>query len=88
MPENKSRRELALLAAGGIVGTALVATAGRSALAANQPRMEQAKGLLIQALQQLEHADSDKGGFRVAAIKSIRMAIEQVDAGMHYDDTH
>lgn len=87
MSEPKSRRELALLAAGGLVGSALATTVVRSAMA-DQPKMERARDLLRDAYHVLEEASADKGGYRAAALKSIQEAIEQVEAGMRYADTH
>jgi hypothetical protein len=87
MSEPKSRRELALLAAGGLVGSALATTSVRSAKA-DQPKMERAEELLKDAYHVLEEASADKGGYRASAMKTIREAIEQVQAGMRYDATH
>jgi len=86
MSEPKTRREIALLATGGLVASALVAYARPAA--ALQPNMERAKASLIEALHFLEMADSDKGGYRVAAMKACKTAIAEVDAGMRYDATH
>jgi hypothetical protein len=87
MSEPKSRRELALLAAGGLVGSALATTIVRSA-SADQPKMERALELLRDAHQVLEEAAADKGGYRAQALKTIETAIEQVEAGMRYAADH
>jgi hypothetical protein len=90
MSEKKSRREIALLAAGGLVGTVLATTASRPAKAvgSGQPKMEQARQFLEQALRALDEAANDKGGYKFAAMKKVREAIDQVDAGMRYSATH
>ncbi len=87
MSAPKTRRELGLLATGGLVASALAATAARPA-AARQPIMEQARATLGEALHLLETAETDKGGYRAAAIRSVKEAIAQVDAGMRFSDTH
>ena len=86
MSEPKTRRELGILATGGLVASALVATSRPAA--ARQPNMERARASLADALHFLETAEADKGGYRVAAIKSVKEAIGQVDAGIHFADTH
>ena len=86
MSAPKTRRELGLLATGGLVASALV-VASRPA-AARQPIMEQARATLGDALHLLEAATADKGGYRVAAIRSVKEAISQIDAGMRFDETH
>ena len=87
MSAPKTRRELGLLATGGLVASALAVTS-RPAAAARQPIMEQARASLADALHLLETATADKGGYRVAAIRSVKEAIAQIDAGMRFDDTH
>jgi hypothetical protein len=86
MSEPKTRRELGILATGGLVASALVATSRPAA--ARQPNMERARASLADALHFLETAEADKGGYRVAAIKSVKEAISQVDAGMRFAETH
>ncbi len=88
MSAPKTRRELGLLATGGLVASALAASYSKPAAAARQPIMEKARATLGEALQLLERATADKGGYRLAAIRSVKEAIAHVDAGMRYDDTH
>ena len=87
MSQMKSRRELGLLATGGAIAAALVVNA-KSASAEPQPVMAQAREGLVNALETLRHATTDKGGHRVKAMKLIEGAIAEVDAGMRYDDLH
>lgn len=88
MSELKTRRELALLATGGLVASGLVAGYAKTAAAGPQPNMEHAKGALFEALKFLQVADSDKGGHREAATSLIQQAIGEIDAGIRYSDTH
>lgn len=52
------------------------------AFAMPQPNMEAALGYLQQAKGSLEHAEHNKGGFRVKAIGSIDQAIAAVREGI------
>ena len=54
----------------------------------DQPHMQAALEALQQAKHQLEEAKHDKGGHRVAAIKSIDAAIYQVKEGMEAGEKH
>jgi hypothetical protein len=67
---------------------ALVVLAVSMQTYAAQPHMEAALASLLQAKQNLEMASHDKGGYRVAAMKSIDQAIAQVRAGIEYDRSH
>jgi hypothetical protein len=87
MSAPKTRRELGLLATGGLVASALAASYSKPA-AARQPIMEQARASLAEALHFLETAEADKGGYRVAAIRSVKEAIAHVDEGMRFAETH
>lgn len=62
--------------------------AGNNAAAPDQPNMVKARESLQKALDNLEKATADKGGFRVRAIKQVKDAIAQVNAGIEYDRTH
>ena len=53
-----------------------------------QPHMRDALSLLQDARAELERADADKGGHRVAAIGKVDEAIAEVRAGMEYSRTH
>ena len=48
----------------------------------DQPHMERALQLLMDARSDLEKATTDKGGFRVQAINLIKQAIEEVKMGI------
>jgi len=59
-----------------------------SVWAEKQPHMKSALEGLRQAKAQLEKAEPDKGGHRVEAIKLIDQAIQEVKAGIEYDNEH
>ena len=73
---------------------ALLATAlGRDALVGSadadpQPNMRAALDSLRSGLASLERATPDKGGHRVKAISLTKQAIEQVEAGIKFDNRH
>jgi hypothetical protein len=54
----------------------------------DQPHMQAALEALQQAKHHLEEAKHDKGGHRVAAIKSIDAAINHVKEGMESGEKH
>jgi hypothetical protein len=56
------------------------------ALADRQPAMEKALDHLEAAKDALQNATEDKGGHRVKAIKFVKKAINQVEAGIKYDN--
>ena len=58
------------------------------AYAESQPHMREAIRLLRDARAQLDKAEADKGGHRVAAIARVDEAIVQVQAGIDYDNGH
>ncbi|HVV86090.1 MAG TPA: hypothetical protein VHE35_23685 [Kofleriaceae bacterium] len=59
-----------------------------SATSAPQPMMRKALASLMTARTQLEKATADKGGHRVKAIELVNQAIDEVKAGIEYDNTH
>jgi hypothetical protein len=64
-----------LLAGGGLIG---------SAMAVEQPRMENALSALKSAQYQLNYANADKGGHRNAALNYTNLAIQQTREGIQY----
>ena len=60
--------------------------AGRAS--ADQPHMQAALDHLRAAKVELEAADPDKGGHRVAALKLVNKAITQVEEGIGYAREH
>jgi hypothetical protein len=52
--------------------------------AADQPHMVAAREHLLRARVELERADADKGGHRVAALRRVGEAIAEVEAGIAY----
>lgn len=55
---------------------------------ARQPHMRAALEHLQQAQEQLKMAEDDKGGHRVKAEQHVQQAINEVNAGIQYDNTH
>ncbi len=53
-----------------------------------QPAMRAALAELKAAERNLEKATPDKGGHRKKALKLVRKAIHQVEAGLRYDNRH
>lgn len=53
-----------------------------------QPQMEAALSSLKVARDHLKNATHDKGGHRVKALELTNLAIEQVEKGIAYDNTH
>jgi len=73
----------------GIVLTlALMSLAPQHLYAEEQPHMQAALQHLRAAAEELEKADRDKGGHRVQALNLTRQAINHVQAGIQYDNTH
>jgi len=68
-------------------GLALSLTVG-SAISAPQPMMKKALVNLQAAKTNLEKATPDKGGHRVNAINLVNQAIDEVKAGIAFDNTH
>jgi hypothetical protein len=54
----------------------------------DQPNMVAARNLLTASIGNLNRASADKGGYREEALRLVRAAIAQVDAGIEYDRTH
>ena len=56
---------------------------------ADQPAMHKARELANQAHEVLKNnATEDKGGHRVAAMKLLKQAVEEINAGIEFDKTH
>jgi hypothetical protein len=87
MSQMKSRRELALLATGGVIAAGVIAGAG-PALAERQPTMVRARASLNDALEFLRRAADDKGGHKINAMHLIEQAIAEVNAGIEFANTH
>jgi hypothetical protein len=71
----------------------VVALLGGSAVAdrarrQEQPQMEAALTSLKDARNHLDKATADKGGHRVEALKHVNAAIDEVEKGIAYDNTH
>ena len=82
MSQELSRRQMAaVVAAGGLLASALPAKA-------YQGNMERALGSLRDALDLLRDATANKGGHRERAIELIRGAIAEVKAGIDFAAEH
>ena len=79
------RHVLAPIAAVTVTG-ALLPLVAEDASAEMQPMMLAAQQSLIQAREQLQRATADKGGHRVRAIRLIELALNEVDAGIRFDN--
>ena len=66
--------------------SAAIASAATLAFADKQPKMHDAMRHLEEARDSLKDATSDKGGHRVKAIKLVNEAIDEVKAGIAFDD--
>jgi hypothetical protein len=74
-----------------LAGTLALVTGGnmiRSAEAEDQPHMRAALVTLKTAAEQLEKATPDKGGHRVKAMALTAQAIDEVKAGIEFDNKH
>ena len=59
-----------------------------SATPVDQPHMMNARAFLQNALDNLNRASADKGGYREQAMNLTRQAISEVNAGIEYDRRH
>ncbi len=84
MSENTMTRRRALFAVAGAASAAAAVTAH----AELQPAMQRALASLYDAHSKLMMATADKGGHRVVALGYINKAIQQVNLGIHRDNTH
>ncbi len=79
---NISRKQFAAILGGALIAGGL---AGGVAQAEYQGHMMQARRVLLAARHQLQIADRDKGGHRIAALRAVNEALRQVDIGIRYD---
>lgn len=66
----------------------VLGTGGNDASAEPQPHMKEALETLRTARAQLDKATADKGGHRAKAIVLTDQAIDEVKAGVEFDDAH
>jgi len=73
-----------------MVGTAAASlvVASTGSAVAYQGNMERALGSLQEALVDLHHASSDKGGHKGRAIALIQQAMNEVQAGINFAAQH
>ena len=77
------------LAVAGVVTAVGFSVFGAGAAYAVQQHMVTAKDHLNQGLSELQIPDpGDSGGHREQAIEMVRMAIDEVDAGIDYAELH
>jgi hypothetical protein len=77
------------LAVAGVITAAGFSILGAGAAYAIQPHMVSARDHLNQSLSDLQIADpSDSGGHREQAIEMVRLAIDQVNAGIDFAELH
>jgi hypothetical protein len=76
--KNQTNTTMNLLTRTTLIVTASIAMLG----SAHAGGMQKA----IEALE--DKATTDKGGHRVAAIKQLKAALEQIEAGVEFDQTH
>jgi hypothetical protein len=70
------------------VAFALLMMAPTGTSRADQPHMQSALDALRTAETQLNQADPDKGGHRASALKHVREAIRETEAGIRFDRKH
>jgi uncharacterized protein YukE len=58
------------------------------AFSEKQPHMRQALTALENAQTSLKQASADKGGHRAKALEHIKSAIDEVQAGIDFDNKH
>ena len=77
------------LAVAGAITAAGFSILGAGAAYAIQPHMISARDHLNQSLSELQSADPfDSGGHREQAIEMVRLAINEVNAGIDYAELH
>lgn len=84
MPSHPSRRSVIGALATAPIAAVVAGLAARPA-EAQQPHMQAAKDALQSAISHLEQGSNDKGGHRVAALKSAKDALEHVEKGIRFD---
>jgi hypothetical protein len=80
----KTRRETVQY----LLTAAAAATVAAGVVKADQPHMEAAMSSLQTALKELQEATADKGGHRGTAIKLIKQAIVETQAGIDWAKAH
>jgi hypothetical protein len=87
MSEKTMSRRQALVAVAGMAAAATT-VAATPAHAEFQPAMLAARAALQDARTKLLWATADKGGHRMIALAHIDKAINQVNLGIQWDNTH
>ena len=71
-----------------LTGALALSLAVPAATSAPQPMMKKALASLQSARKQLDAATADKGGHRVKAMALVDQAIDEVKAGIEFDNRH
>jgi hypothetical protein len=71
-----------------VVIVALGLLAPRFTFPEDQPHMQEALRHLQAAAEELQRATHDKGGHREKALEATQQAIQHVNEGIRYDNTH
>jgi len=71
-----------------VAAVALVLLVPRFAFSEDQPHMQEALRHLQAAAEELQKAEHDKGGHRAKALELTQQAIQHVNEGIRYDNTH
>jgi hypothetical protein len=82
---NVKRNSVTTLA---VVVLALVLLVPQCAFSEDQPHMQEALRHLQAAAEELQRATHDKGGHGEKALELTRQAIQHVNEGIQYDNTH
>jgi len=86
--ENKMRVSKFQSVVAGAIAVIGFSVFGPSAASADQPHMLDARGHLQQGLDDLRAAVPDKGGHRDQAVDLVQRAIDQVNQGIEFANTH
>ena len=83
-----SRRTILTLLAGAAIGVSATTLLAARTTADPQPHMKMALEALRSAQGHLAQAVADKGGHRVKAEEHVKMAIDEVEAGIKFANQH
>lgn len=87
METHKTRRDLFAISAGA-VAIGVMAGAIATPAQADQGNMEHAIDLCNKAIEALQAAPDNKGGHKRRAVQMLQTAIDEIQAGIEWADTH
>lgn len=87
MESQKTRRDMLAVAAGA-VAVGVVASTVATPAQADQGNMEHAIDLCNKAIEALRAAPDNKGGHKRRAVQMIQTAVDEIQAGIEWADTH